>query len=112
MISKNSRNTRTVIPYCTRTMTERDTSIIVDAFEKNAWPKPHETFELYLKEQTAETRQCLVIYEDKNFAEYVTLQWESAHLPSREKSIPEIIDLNVFPPFCGKVFCASLLKTA
>jgi len=112
MTSKNSQNTRTVMPYCIRTMIETDISIIVDAFEKHAWPKPHETFELYLKEQIAGTRQCWVIYEDTNFAGYVTLQWESAYLPFREKSIPEIMDLNVLPPFRGKGFGAALLKTA
>ncbi|HXH55385.1 MAG TPA: GNAT family N-acetyltransferase [Gammaproteobacteria bacterium] len=76
-----------------------DIPIIVDAFQKANWPKPPSLFEQYLSEQVIDARLVWVAYLDNQFAAYVTLKWQSAYEAFVTACIPEIIDLNVLPPF-------------
>lgn len=91
---------------------EKDIRTIVSDFEKNELPKPRSTFDTYLKEQSSGDRIAWVVYEGDQFAGYVTLSWKSKYKPFRDKNIPEIMDLNVLPPFRGKGVGASLLDKA
>ena len=91
-----------------RAFTISDISIIVDAFQKANWPKPAATFETYLQEQLAASRLVWVACVDNQFAGYVTLKWQSQYEPFATASIPEIMDLNVLPPF-RKVGIGSML---
>ncbi len=42
-------------------------------------------------------------------AGYITLQWDSKYRSFHEKGIPEIMDLNVFPPFRGEGIGSKLM---
>jgi GNAT superfamily N-acetyltransferase len=114
-----------------RSLANSDIQTIVECFTKANWPKPAATFETYLKEQNAGERLAWVAFEhghpefisgsemlkqvqhdNEQFAGYVTLKWQSNYQPFRENQIPEIMDLNVLPPFQGKGIGSKLLKTA
>lgn len=79
--------------------TESHIPVIVEAFARHNWPKPRATFEGYLKDQNEERRVVWIAHKDGQFAGYVTLLWESLYGPFRDSHIPEIVDLNVLPPF-------------
>jgi len=82
-----------------REFNEKDIDIIVDCFAKHRWQKPRSTFENYLKEQQAGTRQIWVAWQKDQLAGFVTLNWSSNYEPFRTKNVPEIMDLNVLPPY-------------
>ena len=85
-----------------------DIPIIVDAFGRANWPKPAAIFETYLQEQLTGARLVWVAYVNDQFAGYVTLNWQSQYESFAAARIPEIMDLNVLPPF-RKVGVGSLL---
>lgn len=85
-----------------------DIPIIVDAFGRANWPKPAAIFETYLQEQLTGARLVWVAYVNDQFAGYVTLNWQSQYESFAAARIPEIIDLNVLPPF-RKVGVGSML---
>lgn len=95
-----------------RSLVESDISIIVSQFAKHNWPKPVSTFEAYFKEQHIGERLVWVAYSNNQFAGSVTLKWQSRYEPFRIKKIPEIMDINVLPPFQGQDIGLALLKTA
>jgi GNAT superfamily N-acetyltransferase len=76
-----------------------DISVIVSRFAEHHWPKPVEIFEEYLREQKAGDRAVWVAHVDGHFAGYITLKWQSRYKPFRDHQIPEIMDLNILPPF-------------
>ena len=76
-----------------------DIPIIVDAFGRANWPKPAAIFETYLQEQLTGARLVWVAYVNDQFAGYVTLNWQSQYESFAAARIPEIMDLNVLPPF-------------
>lgn len=80
-----------------------DIQTIVDAFQQAHWPKPSAIFEKYLQEQLAGVRLAWVAHVNNQFAGYVTLKWQSQYESFAAARIPEIMDLNVIPPFrkCG-----------
>jgi ribosomal protein S18 acetylase RimI-like enzyme len=78
-------------------LSESDIESIVEAFKKIGWNKPRKIYEMYLKEQEINKRQVFVAKEDGNFCGYVTIKFESEYLSFKQKSIPEISDLNVLP---------------
>ena len=82
--------------------------IIVDAFGRANWPKPASIFETYLQEQLTGARLVWVAYVNDQFAGYVTLNWQSQYESFAAARIPEIMDLNVLPPF-RKVGVGSML---
>lgn len=95
-----------------RLFIETDIPIIVSHFADHQWPKPRSTFDNYLSEQKTGDRLVWVAYYDDQFAGYITLKWQSQYESFREKSIPEIMDLNVLPPFRRKGIASKLLTTA
>lgn len=80
-------------------LTKDHIPLLVSAFWENGLPKPASTFETYLKEQETGDRLAWVAFVGEKVAGYVTLTWTSKYNPFREKNIPEIMDLNVLPPY-------------
>jgi ribosomal protein S18 acetylase RimI-like enzyme len=116
-----------------RPLIEADISVIPSQFAKYNWPKSPSTFEMYFKEQQMNERLVWVAYtkyghpeldsgskkmrnqvqhDNEVFTGYITLKWQSRYEPFRIKNIPEIMDLNVLPPFQGQGIGSTLLKTA
>jgi Ser/Thr protein kinase RdoA (MazF antagonist)/GNAT superfamily N-acetyltransferase len=91
-----------------RKLRASDIPIIVDAFGRANWPKPAAIFETYLQEQLIGARLAWVAYVNDQFAGYVTLNWQSQYESFAAARIPEIMDLNVLPPF-RKVGVGSML---
>lgn len=89
-----------------------DIPLMVDAFQKANWSKPASTFEAYLQEQLRSERLIWVAYVEKQCAGYVTLKWQSQYQPFAMSCIPEIMDLNVLPPFRKKGIGSKLLTLA
>lgn len=95
-----------------RLLESSDIPIMVKKFSEHSWAKSAANFEEYLKEQSAGTRAVWIANVNEEFAGYVTLTWESKYIPFKENKIPEIMDLNVLPPFRKHGVASSLLETA
>ena len=81
---------------------------MTEAFNQIGWNKPASLFEGYLKEVEQGTRLVWMAHLHDQFAGYVTLNWQSQYESFAAARIPEIMDLNVLPPF-RKVGVGSLL---
>lgn len=95
-----------------RIFDEGDIPVIVDKFSRHNWSKPRSTFDTYWKEQNQGERIAWVAFLDNEFAGYVTLKWRSYYVPFQQQNIPEIMDLNVLPPFRKKGIGSKLLEVA
>jgi GNAT superfamily N-acetyltransferase len=95
-----------------KTLDSFDIPILVEAFEKANWPKPASIFETYLQEQLIDSRLMWVAHVSNKLAGYVTLKWHSQYEPFAIAKIPEIIDLNVLPPFRKRGIGSMLLDAA
>ena len=95
-----------------RPLVQSDISLIVVKFAQHHWPKPSSTFETYLQEQQKGERLIWVAYCNDQFAGYVTLVWQSKYQPFHVSKIPEIMDLNVLPPFRNRGVGSKLLEIA
>lgn len=89
-----------------------DISMIVNTFSEHHWFKPAETFETYWKEQLLDERLMWLAFVKQQFAGYVTLKWQSKYAHFFKNQIPEIMDLNVLPPYRREGIGLRLLKTA
>ena len=96
--------------YHIRLLEQNDIPIIVKNFLSHNWAKPRATFDKYLLAQQSGERLIWVAYDSDQFAGYVTLKWESEYPSFYEKNIPEIMDLNVLPPFRSKGIGSALLE--
>jgi GNAT superfamily N-acetyltransferase len=61
---------------------------------------------------TGSPRHFVTRDDGLEFAGYVTLKWQSLYSSFRDQNIPEIMDLNVLPPFCRCGIGSMLLETA
>ena len=95
-----------------RAFEEKDISILVKEFARHHWHKPQSTFDLYWHEQTINERFMWVALHNGQLAGYVTLKWSSYYQSFKEQDIPEIMDLNVLPPYRNKKIGTQLLKAA
>lgn len=95
-----------------RKFTKNDIPLIVERFATHQWFKPISTFEKYLEEQQQGIRDVWLAFDKTEFAGYVTLTKESLYPPFKKDHIPEIVDLNVLPPFRNKGIGALLIETA
>lgn len=93
-------------------LTQSDIPIIVAKFAEHHWPKPSSTFEKYLQEQQKSERLIWVAHVQNQFAGYITLKWQSNYQPFCQGKIPEIMDLNVLPPFQKVGIGSKLLEIA
>ncbi len=82
-----------------RFLSADDIPILVEAFNAIGWSKPSSLFEEYLKESEAAKRLIWVAYIHDRFAGYITLKWQSQYESFASDHIPEVMDLNVLPPF-------------
>lgn len=76
-----------------------DIPTIVSAFSQIGWNKSARVFENYLKEAETGERLSWVAFVHDRFAGYVTLKWQSQYESFANDQIPEVMDLNVLPPF-------------
>ncbi|MGI4852042.1 MAG: GNAT family N-acetyltransferase [Janthinobacterium lividum] len=90
--------------------------LIVSNFALHNWPKPRSIFEKYLEEQEQGRRLIWLAYQNDNGSQsltgYVTLTWHSLYPIFQQAGIPEIMDLNVLPPYRGQGIGSKLLQTA
>ena len=93
-------------------LSEADIPNLVTDFAAHNWPKPQSLFNEYLKEQQNNKRLIWVAYTDQQVAGYITLKWESQYEPFHKDHIPEIMDLNVLPPFRKIGIGSKLLEVA
>ncbi len=84
----------------------------VQAFQELGWKKDENLFRRYLDEQQKGSRLIWVAKVDGKMAGYVTLKWQSSYDLFFKKHIPEIMDLNVLPPFRGQGVGTCLLDVA
>lgn len=52
-----------------------------------------------MHEQARSKRRVWLAFYKEQLAGYVTLKWLSYYEPFRQQNIPEIMDLNVLPPY-------------
>jgi broad specificity phosphatase PhoE/GNAT superfamily N-acetyltransferase len=90
-----------------------DIPVIYTSFKKAGWHRTPGMLEKYLAEQEKEERIILVAYYGTEFAGYTTVKWHATdYLPFAEKKIPEIMDLNVLPPFQKRKIATRLVDEA
>ncbi len=92
-----------------RSLRDDDAARVAAAFRQIGWNKTEAQYWLYLKEQAAGRRVCLVALADERFAGYVTLNWFPKYPPFADSGIPEIQDLNVLPEFRRQGIATRLL---
>ncbi|KTD53452.1 hypothetical protein Lsan_3862 [Legionella santicrucis] len=95
-----------------RQLSEIDIDLLFTTFQAHHWLKPRATFEHYWQEQMDEERCMWLAFDKQALAGYITLKWQSCYQSFLEQSIPEIMDLNVLPPFRSQGIGGLLLKTA
>lgn len=95
-----------------RVFEPKDIPLLVTEFTRNRWHKPQSTFDLYWHEQNTNERFMWVAFYNEQIAGYVTLKWESSYQSFKEQHIPEIMDLNVLPPYRNKGIGTGLLEVA
>lgn len=95
-----------------RPIFNRDAPIIEAAFRQMGWNKPAAQYLKYVDLQARGERAIIVAEYDQTFAGYCTICWESDYLPFREKSIPEIVDLNVLAHLRKKGIATAILDEA
>ena len=82
-----------------KNLSAQDCVVIAEAFRRQGWGKPVEQYEQFLAEMVGELREVLVAELYGEFAGYLNVVWTSAYPPFRDRSIPEITDLNVLIKF-------------
>jgi ribosomal protein S18 acetylase RimI-like enzyme len=109
---KNLKNIASANPgIIIKNFSSSDTPEIVRAFAP-FYAKPPELFEQYLNEQDEGERLVWLAYIDKQFTGYITLKLKSKYQPFAKDNIPEIMDLNVLPPFRNQGIASKLLDIA
>lgn len=98
--------------FIVRSLTMADIETLYTSFNEHNWLKPKSLFEQYLQEQTQDERKIWLAFDKHALAGYVTLKWRSNYQPFMDNAIPEIMDLNVLPPFRKQGIGSLLLETA
>ena len=80
-----------------------------EGFQKASWPREKGLFEKYLQEQKEGKRQIWLAFYNDQFAGYGTIVYQSTYPYFQEKNIPEIVDLNVLPPFQRKGIATKIM---
>jgi GNAT superfamily N-acetyltransferase len=74
--------------------------------------KPRSQYERYLSEQQEGVRTTFVAFAGRDFAGYVTINWNPSYPPFHANGIPEIQDFNVLPRFRRRGIGARLMDEA
>ncbi|HFL2713452.1 TPA: GNAT family N-acetyltransferase [Legionella pneumophila] len=99
-------------PFSIRKLKKTDIPMLVECFAAHHWSKPTSTFEKYMQDQQQGIRHVWLAFDEAQFAGYVTFTKESLYPPFKKNHIPEIMDLNVLPPFRNKGIGSLLMETA
>jgi predicted N-acetyltransferase YhbS len=94
-----------------RPMTEADIDAIIRTFSSSYWRKERAQYERYWAEQQGDQRSVFVAWEGERVVGYVTLVWLSGYEPFSAAGIPEIVDLNVDPPYRQQGIGTRLIRT-
>jgi GNAT superfamily N-acetyltransferase len=92
-----------------RPLSQHDPPVIAAAFASLGSVKPEAQYQLYLEQEGAGSRACLVATIDGKLAGYVTINWRPTYPGFAELEIPEIQDLNVLPTFRRRGIASRLL---
>lgn len=95
-----------------REFSKTDINTLVNSFARHNWNKPRALFERYFEEQQAKKRQVWIAWLKADLAAYVTLNWHSNYQPFLDNKIPELMDLNVLPPYRRQGIGSQLMDTA
>lgn len=95
-----------------RELRSSDPPVIARAFAELGWNKPVTQYETYLREQEEGRRAVRIATLAGMFAGYLTIVWETAYPPFRERGIPEIKDLNVLPEYRRRRIATTLMDEA
>lgn len=95
-----------------RLLRQEDIPELVQAFNELGWNKSFSLFEGYLQDQENGERIVWVAIKENSLAGYVTLKWKSYYPPFKNEVMPEIVDLNVLPPFRKQGIGSKLLDEA
>ena len=93
-----------------RNLEAADVDVLADAFED--WPKERSTFDRYVVEVGAGTRDVLVARLDDELAGYVCVIWQSPYPPFAAAGVPEVQDFNVLRPHQRKGIGTALMDAA
>ena len=95
-----------------RQLARDDCSVIAAAFKIQNWNKPVELFDRYLSECSTGKRSILLAEVSKEFAGYVTVDWQPDYPFFKQRSIPEIADFNVLIKFQKRGVGTRLMEAA
>jgi|ERR1700733_9980723 GNAT superfamily N-acetyltransferase len=95
-----------------RSLDRHDVRVIAAAFRSIGSVQSEAKYQLYLEQEAAGSRVCLVATVDGEFAGYVTINWRPTYPGFAELEIPEIQDLNVLPTFRRRGIANRLLDLA
>ena len=95
-----------------RKLISADCGVISDAFTRQGWRKPVEQYQRFLAEAAEGLREVLVAEMDGEFAGYLNIVWTSFYPPFRDRSIPEVTDLNELIKFRKQGVATRLLDEA
>ena len=95
-----------------RELANADCHVLAHAFASQGWNKPVELFERYLSGRSAGKRSALVAEIGGDLAGYVTVDWIPEYPMFKERSIPEIVDLNVLVKFQKRGVGTHLMEAA
>jgi len=109
----DNKKSKTINPAISiRPFGDKDITLILTHFKKHHWEKLKSTFDNYLQEQNTNKRLVWLAFYNNEFAGYVTIKWESSYSSFNKEAIPEIMDLNVLPPYRNKGIASALLDQA
>jgi len=91
---------------------KEDCAMISDAFKEQGWIKTKEQYKRYFKDQEEGKRIVLLAFADAEFAGYCTILWNSYYPSFKQRSIPEITDLNVLIKFRNNGIGTKLMDAA
>ena len=101
-----------MVELATRSMSLQDAERLSTAFRAIGWSKPASVFQQYLEDEARGTRWTRVAEWKGEPAGYVTVAWEPGDPEFARRGIPEIMDLNVLPPFRNRGIGSALLGEA
>lgn len=95
-----------------RRLARNDCDAIASAFQSQNWNKPVQLFEHYLEECSVGKRDIFIAEISKEFAGYVTVDWQPDYPLFKQRSIPEIADFNVLIKFQKRGVGTRLMEAA